>query len=442
MNEITKNKNQKQTTVVNTWNGKTYLMNELGVEIVRLFRQGLKSKTIAQVIESRLDTRGIQANFDLQAETDKIVNNLIKGGFTPINTRILTSDDDTPPLIFLQIDISWACNLRCKHCYLSNTLKEQHHPRADFHPLSSSEWKRVIDQALEMNVPKMSVLGGEPMLSDMFFDLSKYASDKGFRLYTTTNGTLVTPDVAKKFRNAGYRDIDVSLDGATVEEHEFLRGKNTFNKTVRGIENLVAAGVEVKAACVLHKKNSGNLPVLFNFGKQLGVKHIYLNSILPGGEGQEIFDDISLTTDDWKKILKVVDAWNASGNTPRVFAEPRFIFDRIHAKEEVSDQSIVYSGCKGGKRELTLTPDGYAIACSLFSNEKRFYTSNIREKTLKEIWKEDYWVNEFRKINKSNLCSDCQNCKYVDKCIGGCHASALLKTGSLYNKDPKCDIRF
>ncbi len=88
-------------------------------------------------------------------------------------------------------DITYACNLKCKHCYatagklLSNEL-------------TTEEAKQAIDKLERAGVPMIAFSGGEPLVRPDIFELSKYAANKGIYVAMATNGTLITKEMAKK----------------------------------------------------------------------------------------------------------------------------------------------------------------------------------------------------------------------------------------------------
>ncbi len=76
--------------------------------------------------------------------------------------------------------------------------------------------------------------------------------------------------------------IAISLDGSTKEEHEFIRGRNTYDRTIRNIREAVSNGVDVNLFYSIHKGNQDKTVQFLEFSKQLGVKTVnysFLNEI-------------------------------------------------------------------------------------------------------------------------------------------------------------------
>ena len=133
--------------------------------------------------------------------------------------------------------ISWnmtkRCNLRCAHCYLDASYLT-----GDVtDELSTVECFRVIDQMAEVNPNAVLILtGGEPLLRKDIFEISRYASDKGFMTVLGTNGIPITDGVAKKIKESGIKGVGVSLDSLNPERHDSFRGINgAWDNTIKGI---------------------------------------------------------------------------------------------------------------------------------------------------------------------------------------------------------------
>ena len=100
-----------------------------------------------------------------------------------------------------------TCNLKCRHCYMSSDAKKYNDE------LSTEEAKRFIDDLAEFNVPVLLFSGGEPLIRPDFFELAAYAAEKGVRPTLSTNGTLITPEVAQRIKDIGVGYVGISLDG-------------------------------------------------------------------------------------------------------------------------------------------------------------------------------------------------------------------------------------
>ena len=82
--------------------------------------------------------------------------------------------------------------------------------------MSLEEGIHLVDELAEMKVPILIFTGGEPLLSRNFYALAFHAREVGLRTVISTNGTLITPEVARLLAEAQIRYVGVSLDSATA----------------------------------------------------------------------------------------------------------------------------------------------------------------------------------------------------------------------------------
>ena len=97
-----------------------------------------------------------------------------------------------------------TCNLTCRHCYMSSDAKLYKDE------LSTDEAKQFIDDLADFKVPVLLFSGGEPLIRPDFFELAEYAEKKGIRPTLSTNGTLITREVAHKIKDIGVGYVGIS----------------------------------------------------------------------------------------------------------------------------------------------------------------------------------------------------------------------------------------
>ena len=143
-----------------------------------------------------------------------------------------------PELRQLFLELTLRCNERCLHC--GSACGDV---PADELPVETC--KRILDEVKEgfsPKLPQLCITGGEPLLRREFFEILGYAHKLGYRWGMTTNGTLITKDVAKKLAEVGMGTVSVSLDGLEAHNDAFRRTPGGFRKALDGIVNLVDEG--------------------------------------------------------------------------------------------------------------------------------------------------------------------------------------------------------
>lgn len=130
-------------------------------------------------------------------------------------------------------DVTYRCNLRCRHCHLWQTREHD--------DLSTEEGKELISDLARIGTMHLSFSGGEPFLRQDIHELAKHAREQGLSTGVNTNGTrLITADKARRAVESGIGTFFISLDGPDPETHNALRGApHAFDSALRAIDNLV-----------------------------------------------------------------------------------------------------------------------------------------------------------------------------------------------------------
>ena len=140
--------------------------------------------------------------------------------------------------ICLTWELTYACNLACVHCLSSSG-------RRDPRELSTAEAKSVIDELQRMQVFYVNIGGGEPTIRPDFWHLLQYAVDHQEGVKFSTNGVRLTPERAAFLASPacyGYVDVQISLDGATAEVNDYVRGRGSYDTALTALTNLQDAG--------------------------------------------------------------------------------------------------------------------------------------------------------------------------------------------------------
>src|ERR1700742_2584002 len=138
--------------------------------------------------------------------------------------------------ICLTWELTYACNLACVHCLSSSG-------RRDPNELTTSQCRAVIDELEAMQVFYVNVGGGEPTVRPDFWDLLDYATAHRVGVKFSTNGSRITPAVARRLAADDYVDVQISLDGSTAEVNDAVRGAGSHATALLAMRNLADAGM-------------------------------------------------------------------------------------------------------------------------------------------------------------------------------------------------------
>ena len=133
--------------------------------------------------------------------------------------------------ICLTWELTYACNLACVHCLSSSG-------RRDPRELSTEECKALIDEFERMQIFYVNIGGGEPTVRPDFWELLDYAVEHHVGVKFSTNGFRITPERAAKLAATDYVDVQISLDGATPEVNDAVRGRGTYDAALKAMANM------------------------------------------------------------------------------------------------------------------------------------------------------------------------------------------------------------
>ena len=128
-----------------------------------------------------------------------------------------TLEDGSPLCRLIAWEVTRSCNLACKHC------RAEAHPEPYPGELSTEEAKALIDTFPSVGNPIIIFTGGDPMIRPDVYELIAYAGSKGLRCVMSPNGTLITPEAARKIKEAGVQRCSISIDGYNAEKHDAFR---------------------------------------------------------------------------------------------------------------------------------------------------------------------------------------------------------------------------
>jgi len=168
--------------------------------------------------------------------------NLIAFSEIPSQKKISLNPSPIPSLRYLELQITDRCNLQCRHCYIGEGFHQD---------LSKNRIQKVFEEFEEIQGLRLLLSGGEPLLHSHFWEINDLLRNYSFRTVLLSNGTLVTQAVAKRLH---VHEVQISLDGMK-EGHESLRGRGTFEKTLKAIDYLQEANIRVSVATMIHRKN-------------------------------------------------------------------------------------------------------------------------------------------------------------------------------------------
>jgi len=358
------------------------------------------------------------------------------GGTVP-DDMIRFSRDQKPVVVW---NVTRQCNLKCAHCYID----------ADSRPadeMSLEDFKRTAADLAECGVPLVIFSGGEPLMRRDVFDILRVLRDAGVRSVISTNGTLITPEVAKRLAELDVRYVGVSLDAARPEVHDKFRGaRGSWQKALDGVRNARDAGIRTGFRITVTKDNYRELPALLDLALKEGVDRFCVYHLVPTGRGAGIADkDLSKEEREWvlsflyEKAIelrdKEIEILTTDSPMDGVYILERLKREDPEAYKDARKLLAVGSGCTMGAKVANIDYRGDVMPCH-FAPE--LVVGNVRQKSFSELWTKNpcATLSELREM-PMRLKGKCGRCDYLDVCRG-CRKRAHFYTGDWMEEDPSC----
>ncbi len=161
------------------------------------------------------------------------------------------------------IEVTFRCNLKCRHCYIVHEAEEE---------LTTKEIYHILDEIAEAGCLWLLFTGGEPLTRNDFLDIYVYAKRKGFIITLFTNGTLITPEIADFLRKWPPFTVEITLYGITQETYERFTGvPGSFECCMKSIKLLTEKKIPLKLKAVVTTLNKDELWKIKEFAESLRV---------------------------------------------------------------------------------------------------------------------------------------------------------------------------
>jgi len=333
-------------------------------------------------------------------------------GYQPLHVRDTNLEW---PLDVAYLEVTNTCNLACIHCY-----KKGGNPLSN--ELDTEEWISIIDELKELGILTVAVTGGEPFTREDIFDIVEYIARNAISVNILTNGTLITPDCIEKLKEINPEKIIVSIDGATKETHERIRGEGTFDKTVESIALLTENGFKVRTNTVIYTGNVTEVEQLVRMLLGLGVQEMIFDRFMDTGRGGE-YADLIPSFEIAKTISEQLSAFEKEA--------PQNL--ELKYTADIEELDLHYSFCGIGTSMVTIKANGDVVLCPVLSGPE-FTAGNVKDTSLKELWLNSNIFQPFRECTLDDTV--CKNCLYKSDCRGGCKARVFQYYNKVCMPDP------
>jgi len=303
-----------------------------------------------------------------------------------------------------KIDLTYRCNNHCLHCWLwlGENAPEQKEE------LSIEEIRRIADEARSMGCRNWSISGGEPMLRPDFLEIFDYLTAKSINYSINTNGTLITPQIARFLTRPGRKMV--AIYGATAQVHDHVtRRHGSFNEMLRGIAYLKEAGAGFIMQVIPMRDNFHQYEEMLRFAQSLsphyrvGVSWLYLSACGSAEMNREIL--AQRLSPRQVVALDPPDPYEIESQNVKV--------QDAGCDKKVNDRRP-YTQCIAFRRDFHLDPYGGASFCSFIKDPRLRY--NLQRGTFKEAWEHFIPALADQDFGGEEYIANCGSCELRKNC--------------------------
>lgn len=330
------------------------------------------------------------------------------------------------PLRYAVIEVTNRCNLRCPHCGSSSG-------RARDDELSLNEIRELTHLIGQLGGEEITIIGGEALLREDWADICQAVVAAGMKLLLLTNGIRLTRDerALATLRQLRPYLVGVSIDGASRESYERLRGVDAFESVVELCHRLVADGHDhVNAITTFWKANVHEFDQFLSlFAGTDVVWQVQLAN--KGGKRFAATDFLSLDQYAWL-AARMTDV--LADPVRRVALCPMDDFGYFPLDPALRFLHERWTGCLAGVELCGIRSNGDVLGCLSLGDD--FVEGNVRDRRLDRLWQDPVSFSRFR--NKlEQLRGHCAVCAFAERCRAGCSAIAHSATGHI-GENPYC----
>ncbi|WP_446008476.1 DUF5714 domain-containing protein [Candidatus Electrothrix sp.] len=327
------------------------------------------------------------------------------------------------PLKEIWLHLTDTCNISCVHCLFAASPNKKESMTEDC-------LQEAIEQATALGSHLFYFTGGEPFVYPDFCRIIKYVleQDPAHHVAILTNGLLLEKHLAELMAMDHERiHLQVSLDGLE-KEHDFLRGKDTYNRLCDNLEAAVQAGLAFTVSVAVNNDNVGQLDAIARQAHALGAAGLHLMYHFVRGKGTSaqfvpkvrLFFQIMKAAQVCEELGLKID--NLEAIKAQVFAVPGSRFDLTNMAWE----------------SLAVAPDGTLYPSPALIRVDELACGHL-DQGLAEVWQNNSMLKEIRSVSLKDA-EDWQDRPLSFITGGGDPDHSWVSGHNLVGHDPYIDL--
>lgn len=372
----------------------TVKVNSVGAEILTMFlNESLSSAEIAAKLQEKYDCNASEVHKDVKSFLANIYERISTSNVNEAEQELL----DKP--LGVEIEITTACNLRCKHCF------QGEYPEVY---MSLEKFKWIVDLLKKNDVYEINLVGGEVFKHKDFLSMLKYLNEQNMAVTVVTNAVGIGAEELAVLKSIKNLFVLVSLDG-TKELHDYIRGNGQFDLIMPKVIKMKEAGINIELLCTINAINVGHVCDIAEFGKDIGLT-VNFNLFKPFSKKHEY---LTVNPEDFFGAVE------------------KLLFLRVKKGYHIGISNASLASYMLGlpeKNECTATLAGLVI------------NTNGRMLTCPYLLEAGYYKEDELPIFSENFIDDWHNhpvfCNFRKNGQKGCQARSLIFSNDVCSNDP------
>jgi len=265
--------------------------------------------------------------------------------------------------------------------------------------MSFRDFESILTQvpALNMLIPQGI---GEPLLCEHIFPMIRLSKNLGIAVSFNTNGTLLTDDRGRALIESGLDILSVSIDGATEETYQNVRGGGSLANVVENTKRLVELKRELKSRSprlgirtVILKENFSEIPQILELATSIGITEVAIQDLVGYGG---VLESSLIDAKEYSALLRYQDAAMKRGT--RVTLEN---FSRFQERKR---------RCVSPWVSPSITREGFVTPCCVITDPSIINFGNVFKEPFAKIWNSDEFISFRTDFKTGNAPAFCQQC--------------------------------
>ncbi|HJV86029.1 MAG TPA: radical SAM protein [Noviherbaspirillum sp.] len=324
---------------------------------------------------------------------------------------------------FVQIEPVGQCNLRCRMCPIQ--FRNEGGPGQPRAYMDFDLFCRLVNQFPQMTELQLQGLG-EPLLHPRFFDMVRYAADRGIEVSTNTNMTVMSETGAEACVRSGLNTLHVSLDGATAATYQEIRVRSRFARVLRNLRRVVHAKQRLRSelprlclVAVAMRRNLPELPDLVELAHNEGVGSLFVQhlchdfgeSTLPGQYApmRAFIERQSLMNEARDAVEHYFHAARTRAEALGVTLRLPNLSPRKHPPGTPGRQR-----CDWPWRGAYISHDGKAMPCCMVGTPDRIHFGDMAQDGVETVWNNQAYAAFRTQLASATPPEVCRSCALYD----------------------------